>query len=272
MTEAQVTESGDESSEDQFMPTPFDATTLPGELAHEPSLKNFDSVDKLANSYVHAVRKMGAPPESFLKIPQEGESWDQIHRALGRPEAPEDYTFDEFNNDEDEGLDYFKGWSHKQGFTQDQAQNILGELNDIVVQGKEQQMQERQIVYDQGMESLQREWPGDAFDENMDLARRAFSQLATKESVALLEDSGLSDHPEVVKIFHKMGKMMGEANLVMGQSAGVGDLTPSSAQEKINELYNQKDFLDQYRDNQNPSHKEATKRMDRLFKIAYPNQ
>ena len=84
----------------------------------------------------------------------------------------------------------------------------------------------------------------------------------------LLDDSGLSDHPEMIKLFHRMGKQMGEANLVMGQSTGVGDLTPQSALEKINELYNDEEFLGQYRDNQHPRHKEAMKRMDRLSKIA----
>ena len=34
----------------------FDVGSLPSELAGEPCLKNFDTVDKLANSYVHAVR------------------------------------------------------------------------------------------------------------------------------------------------------------------------------------------------------------------------
>lgn len=271
MPEAQATESG-EAPDNLAAPVPFDASALQGELAHEPSLKNFDTVDKLANSYVHAVRKMGAPPESFLRIPQEGESWDEVHRALGRPDSPEDYVFEEFSDSEDEGLSYFRDWSHQQGFTQDQAHNILGELNDIIVQGREQQMQERQTVFDKGMEALQREWSGDAFEENMDLARRAFSQFATKEAVDLLEDSGLADHPEMVRLFHRMGSMMGEANLVMGQSSGVGDLTPQSAKDKIQELYNDKEFLEQYRDDQHPRHKEASKRMDRLFKVAYPGQ
>ena len=46
----------------------FDPTTLPGELANEPSLRNFDSIEKLAKSYVHAVRKLGAPGEELVRI------------------------------------------------------------------------------------------------------------------------------------------------------------------------------------------------------------
>jgi len=271
MSEAQAIESGGESPDnsiDEITPIPFDATSLPGELAHEPSLRNFDSVDKLANSYVHAVRKMGAPPESFLKIPQDGESWDHIHQALGRPESPGDYVFEDYNEGEDNGMGYFRDWAHQQGFTQDQAQNVLGELNEIIVEGRNNQVQERQAVFDKGMDSLHQEWPGETFEENIDLARRAFTQFASKESMDLLDDSGLSDHPEMIKLFHRMGKQMGEANLVMGQSTGVGDLTPQSALEKINELYNDEEFLGQYRDNQHPGHKEAMKRMDRLSKIA----
>ena len=43
----------------------FNPDTLPVELRNEPSLRNFKSWDDLAKSYVHAVKKLGAPGEEI---------------------------------------------------------------------------------------------------------------------------------------------------------------------------------------------------------------
>ena len=64
----------------------FDPTGLPDGLNQEPSLQTFDSVDKLAKSYVNLVKKMGVPADQLLRLPQNGESYDEVYNALGRPE------------------------------------------------------------------------------------------------------------------------------------------------------------------------------------------
>lgn len=265
------TESGGESSDNPVESVAFDSTTLSGELANEPSLRNFDTVDKLANSYVHAVKKMGAPPESFLKIPQEGESWEEIHGLLGRPSEPDGYQFEDFGDDNDGELDGFREWAHNLGFTNDQALGVLSELNDQAVSSREQETVDYERQQQEGVEALRREWPKETYDEELDFSRRGFSQFATKEDLEFMDSSGLGNHPNVIKLFNRIGKAMSEAGVVVGQSSQLGDLTPQSAQEKINELYNDKEFLKSYRDEQDPQHKAASKRMSRLFKTAYPS-
>ena len=96
----------------------FNPDHLPGELANEPSLRNFDSVEKLAKSYVHAVRKLGAPGEELVRINGETDR-DEIYNRLGRPEEPGGYEFD------GEVPDHFREASHKIGLSKDQARELV---------------------------------------------------------------------------------------------------------------------------------------------------
>ena len=262
-----VSDAAVEATED-YQSAPFDSTGLQGELANEPSLRNFDTVDKLANSYVHAVKKMGAPPENFMKIPQEGESWDQVYDLMGRPQEPNGYQFDDFGDDFDGELNGFKTWAHELGLNNNQALGILHELNNQIASSKEESENGRARATEEGLNSLRQEWPKEVFDEELDYSRRGFTQFATKEDMEFMEETGLGDNPHMIKLFNRIGRAMSEAGMVVGQSTQVGDLTPQAAKDRIKELYNDKEFLEGYRDMQHPKHKEATQRLDRLFKIS----
>ena len=73
----------------------FNPSSMPEGLRDEPSLQTFDSVDKLAKSYVNAVKMIGGNPDNLISIPQEGESWDSFYNQLGRPEQANGYDFGE---------------------------------------------------------------------------------------------------------------------------------------------------------------------------------
>ena len=253
--------------------TAFDLSSMPGDLSQEASLQNFDSVEGLAKSYVHAVKKMGAPPDNFLKVPtKEGESWDDIYRAIGRPDSADQYVFEDTNDVEPGGpLDEFKEWAHKENLSNDQAVNILGELNSMISRGQEQQTQALEQGLIDGQQTLREDWPGYLYDQNLEYAQRTFNHFADEGVRDLFDKTGVGNNPAVLKFFAKVGKAMGESNLPSsGEPAQIGGLTPQSAQDTIQELYKDPEFLSQYRDNTNPNNKDANRRMDRLFKIAYP--
>ena len=246
----------------------FNASSMPEGLRDEPSLQTFDSVDKLAKSYVNAVKKIGGNPDNLVSLPQEGESWDGLYNQLGRPERADGYDLGE----DDEGfLDNYKQFSHEIGLSQDQAENILGLYNNI----QEEEAQDfEQSIKDLEVQStieLQREW-GKNYDGNLDYARRAYAQFGTPELTEIMDGSGFGNHPEVIKAFSKVGQLLGEEALAVGTGLGRNQMSPQSAQEEIQALYADKDFSQAYRDNRDPNHKTAMNKMDRLFKQAYPQQ
>ena len=241
---------------------------MPDDLAREPSLRNFDSVDKLAKSYVHAVRKMGVPADQLMRVPQNADdpAWNDVYNSMGRPETPDQYYFDE--RFADANLDDFRNIAHNLGLSQNQAEKIL----DMYSQANYDQMQEAETRHGemqaQGINALQKEW-GKSYNENVELARRAFTNFASKEALDIMEDSGLGNHPEIVKMFSKIGNLLKEDGIMVGEP-GIGDaLSPAMAQEKIDNNLGDSEFNKIYLDKTHPQHQKAVEEMTRLFSTAH---
>jgi len=258
----QVTDSSAESAS-----IGFNAADMPAGLRDEPSLATFDSVDKLAKSYVNAVKMIGGNPDNMVAIPQEGESWDGFYNAIGRPEQASDYQF----GDENGELDGFRDFAYDTGLTQEQANNILNMYSDIQEEEENNHNDAIEELRTTSTMALQKEW-GKNFDGKMDYAKRAFAQFATPELSQLMDKTGLGNHPEMLRTFAKVGEILGEDSLVVGTGLGSSQLSPEQAQAEIQALYSDKEFSASYRDNRDPGHQQAMKKMDRLFKTAYPGQ
>lgn len=64
------------------------------------------------------------------------------------------------------------------------------------------------------------EFGGAQFDANLVVTKRGYDMFATDELKNILEQTGYGNHPEVLRLFHKIGKMMGEDNIVGGGAGG----------------------------------------------------
>ena len=244
----------------------FDPSSLPESLRNEPSLQTFTSVDNLAKSYVNAVKKIGGNPDHLVQLPQEGETRDNFYNQIGRPETPDGYNFG--TEPGDNRLDFFKDAVHKIGLTQDQATNML-QLYAAV--DNEQSKASDRANADFAVESqieLKREWGVD-YDSKIDMAQRAFAQFATPEFSKIMDETGIGNHPELLKAFSKVGEAMGDDKLVVGSGRAVG-MSPQQAKEEIESLYRDKEFSKAYLDRTDPGHKDASSKMGGLFKVAYP--
>ena len=250
----------------------FDPTSLPEGLREEPSLQTFDSVDKLAKSYVNAVKKIGGDPNTLVKIPQEGEDRNGFYNQIGRPEQPQGYNFDEIVGDDPEGtLDGYKEFAHHHGLTQSQAESILNLYGEIQEdESREYQEAQRQLDIN-GQIELQKEW-GKNFDGKMDMASRAFAEFSTPELQKMMDETGLGNHPEMLRIFAKVGERLGEDSLIVGAGLGANQMSPEQSRTEIQNRYSDKEFSKAYRDNREPGHRQAMKDMDKLFRIGYPGQ
>ena len=73
-----------------------------------------------------------------------------------------------------------------------------------------------------------KEFGGDKLQENLAVAKKARDAFATPALVELLDQSGLGDHPEVIRFFVKAGKAISDDNFVGG---GQGSTQPATAQK-----------------------------------------
>ena len=89
-----------------------------------------------------------------------------------------------------------------------------------------------------------------------------------------LNETGLGDHPALVKFFLHLSKRLGEEGVLTGKAFGDSALkSPVEAQQQINALRQDANFMKAYM-NQNrrdPAHIEAVDKMGALHELAYPS-
>lgn len=96
------------------------------------------------------------------------------------------------------------------GLSKEQAQKLV----DIQVK----QAQSQTDAFNQQLETWRtsakndKEYGGEGFDQNIALARAALNKVGTPELKQLLNDSGVGDHPEVIRLMVRVGKMTAEDN------------------------------------------------------------
>jgi len=121
-----------------------------------------------------------------------------------------------------ESLDELKATAKELGLTQEQAQR-LADLGAKQAQGFAAQLVEQQ-------KTLTAEWAeqttadkeigGDKLPENLGVAKKALDTFGSPALKTLLNQSGLGNHPEVVRFMVKAGKAISEdGKLVTGNAA-----------------------------------------------------
>lgn len=59
-----------------------------------------------------------------------------------------------------------------------------------------------------------KELGGDKFDQTLEIAKSAVAKFGSPELKEMLDSTGLGNHPEVIRVFHKIGKAISEDNPV----------------------------------------------------------
>lgn len=239
----------------------FDPSTLPDGLNAEPSLQNFDSVDKLAKSYTHLVKKMGVPAEQLLRLPDAGQPMDEVYNALGRPETHEHYDLGNFNP---EATAEYREVAHQLGLNNEQASALFGMYANQVQASEAQEKEAFDQFEVENTQTLQKEW-GNSFNKNIELARRAFMNFATPEAVEIMEQTGLGNHPEILKVFSRIGELLQEDSVLPGTSTPIlGGMNSAQAQEAFNSKMADTEFRTAYLDGYHPNHAKAVEEITKL--------
>jgi hypothetical protein len=137
---------------------------------------------------------------------------------------PEGFTADE------KAVSGFKELAQKSGLKAEAAQNLF----DFYVGLQQQQAQADALAAQQDAEAqltaakADPDIGGKRWDESISLGRKAVERLAAQPVVKLLEERGLGNHPEVLKLFARLGKAVGEDSVAGTTPAAPA--APSSAE------------------------------------------
>lgn len=127
-------------------------------------------------------------------------------------------------------LEKIAAYAKERGFSQEQAQELLTREHDAVAQYVEGQ--------NKGLKAKQETWTktaaedpeigGEAFVQNAELAKRVLNRFGSESLIKALDDSQLGNHPELVRTFVRIGKLMSNDQL---EVTAVGGDSPKALED-----------------------------------------
>ena len=204
-------------------------STLPDEMKTNPALLQTKDFNSLADQFINAQKTIGrkrleAPTEEWTD-----ENWNDFYGKL-RPENdeyaipdevklpaefPEGTQVPEFADETIQELVDFAG---EMGLTQRQFDQLYARWAQMSVEGAQLTDQDSKEQLNSYRVSLEADW-GDNFEKNIQNSRESFAvSQEIPELNELMQDARLANHPGVLKLFNKLGSMMGDTLPVGGSN------------------------------------------------------
>ncbi len=254
----------------------FDQKLMPEDIRGEASLATFKTIPELAKSYVNAQKLIGTKRLPTPEATWDDKQWDAFYSQAGRPETPDKYDFKGIKTIGDLPIDQDKvkptsEFFHKLGLNPRQARGLLEYYGNLVGTATASEKAKHAEAITTGTTALQNEW-GDKFEPNLNIAKSVIKKFGP-EIVPFLEESGLGNHPAMVKMLHSIGTAMLEDTHRGGGAGGDLNLTDTTkAGNEIERLKLDGDFQKALQDARHPAHSAAVDRWTNLFKVAHPGQ
>lgn len=142
-----------------------------------------------------------------------------VKAAVPKSQAPEKYEAFKFGEQalSEDVTAQFAELAKKNGLSQEQAQEYMTVLAPAAdKQVREMAENNRRIWLDQSQKDP--EIGGEKFQENLSIAGMGYNQYASDGLKAVLSASGLSRHPEVIRLFYRLGKNLQQDKGVAGNA------------------------------------------------------
>ena len=161
-----------------------------------------------------------ATTETTATQQQAGEQAAQGQKAEGeqKPEgAPESYEFkaEEGQAFDDQVIGAFSEVAKELNLSQDAAQKVLDKMAPVIASRQAEQISAAQAAWTESAKT-DKEYGGEKLTENLAVAKQALDQFGTPELRTLLNESGLGNHPEIIRAFYRAGKAISQDRFVSG--------------------------------------------------------
>jgi hypothetical protein len=204
---------------------------LPDDLKGNETFTAFKTVGEFAKTHLDLTGKVkdlqGKVAGSIPKLPENAteEEKDVYYASLGRPEAPDKYKLPELKLADGLSIsEPLKAWfvneAFKNGLSNAQAGKLFEGYNEMMSQLFTQEAAIKKEAAQKAEEKLKTEWPGDQYKTNLEITKRAFKKFAEADFDAWINETGVGNHPTLIKFFFKVGKAMGEDQSPSSNPAG----------------------------------------------------
>ena len=138
--------------------------------------------------------------------------------------APEKYEFKPAEGQpefDQKTIEQFSDVARELNLPQDAAQKVLDKMAPVLAARQTEAIEAIRTQWADDAKA-DKEIGGDKLDENLATAKKAIEQFGTPELRTLLDQSGLGNHPEVIRAFYRAGKAISEDRFVSGQGSQTG--------------------------------------------------
>ncbi len=171
-----------------------------------------------ANQQAPAEDAKDEPAEAGKTEGDEAKDEKEDDEPKGAPEAYEDFTAPDGVELDTEVLGEFQALGKELDLPQEQAQKVVDLGTKLAQKWAAQQAESVQALHTEWVDASKadKEFGGDALPVNLATAKKAVETYGTPELRELLDQSGLGNHPEVIRLFVRVGKTISEDTHVAG--------------------------------------------------------
>jgi len=222
----------DAPGNESFSDAPDYRESFPPEL--KTSMEKFATPQSLAEGYFalekDASRLRNERDAKGIIPPGENATPEEIsafHKALGTPDTPEGYEL--VKPELPEGMIYdeertaaFAALAHSKGVSKEAFQALHDAWNEYAKDEFEKQTAEAQKFLDESTATMKKEW-GKDFDSNLAQADKAIDRIFGEDFNKMLKDTGLANHPDVIRGMYKASQAIGEHSFSVGKGTPSGE-------------------------------------------------
>jgi hypothetical protein len=178
-----------------------------------------DSVGADEDKAEDAASEDTASEEDTSEESEDAES-DEDQEA-GAPEDYGDFEIPEGMELDEKAMEEFVPIAKELDLNKEQAQKLVSLYSEQAKANITAQQEEYADVREDWIKEVKadKEVGGKNFDESIGTAREALKNFGSPELTELLNETGLGDHPQVIKFFHKVGSALKEDGMVTGGSS-----------------------------------------------------
>lgn len=173
-----------------------------------------------------------APPTKADPVQKKG---DETGKPTG---APEKYEFKgaEGREYDPKVLETYSEVARELNLPQETAQKVLDKLSSAMHQRQTQHMETVKTEWANNARA-DKEFGGDGLAQNLAIAKKALDTFGSPELRTLLNESGLGNHPELIRLMYRAGKAISEDRFVAGSQGVSVPAGPKNFNQLASALY-----------------------------------
>lgn len=176
-----------------------------------------------------AATEVAQTPEQIALAEQAKADEAAAAKAAGAPEKYESFKAPEGATLDPGVMGQFEEAARELNLPQDAAQKMVDKMAPIMAARQAEQLEAMRNGWAEESKA-DKEFGGEQLSANMAHAQKAMAQFATPELKSLLNESGLGNHPELIRFMVRAGKALGEDKIVNGGESNAGSSSRTAAE------------------------------------------